>query len=206
MGLLEGLVAFRLALFCRELRDGLRVAVDVGCRLGWAGHMLAAVAGKPVKVVGLDVYEPYLRTLAEISKIYEPLRVDLETEPIPLPDGFSDLTLCIEVIEHLSKPAGYRLLDEMERITRKGGYIYLTTPNGWHGAKTERCVPLQHKSAWVVQDFLQRGYVVKGYGFRGLRGRGKLGKFYLLADYAWTPVARIVPQTGFGLEVYKKIW
>ncbi|BAJ50130.1 conserved hypothetical protein [Candidatus Caldarchaeum subterraneum] len=205
MGLLEGIVAFRFASFCRELGDELRVVVDVGCRLGWAGHMLAAIAGRPVEVVGLDVYEPYLKTLSEISKIYKPIKVDLEKEPIPLPDGFADLTICIEVIEHLSKPAGYRLMDEMERITRKGGYIHLTTPNGWRPTDSRRCDPLKHKSGWTVQDFAKRGYVVKGYGFRPIIGRTKIDKLYLVADYVWTPIAPIIPETGFGLEALKKI-
>lgn len=204
MGLLEGLVAFRFASFCRELGDELRVVVDVGCRLGWAGHMLAAIAGRPVEVVGLDVYEPYLKTLSEISKIYKPVKVDLEKEPIPLPDGFADLTICIEVIEHLSKPAGYRLMDEMERITRKGGYIYLTTPNGWHPTTKNRCNPLQHKSMWTAKDFTALGYTVKGYGFRTIKGRKRIGRFYTIADHIWTPVARIAPSTGYGLEAWKK--
>ncbi|MEM4641648.1 MAG: methyltransferase domain-containing protein [Candidatus Caldarchaeum sp.] len=167
--------------------------------------MLAAIVARPVEVIGLDVYEPYLRTLSEISKIYKPVKVDSAKEPIPLSDGFADLTICIEVIEHLSKQAGHHLLSEMERITRKGGYVYLTTPNGWHQTKPERCGPLQHRSGWTVQDFAERGYIVKGYGFRPVIGRGKIDKLYLLADYVWTPVARIIPETGFGLEALKKI-
>lgn len=37
--------------------------VDVECRFDWVGHLLVAYAGKPLTVVGLDIYQPYLKTV-----------------------------------------------------------------------------------------------------------------------------------------------
>ncbi|MEM4416275.1 MAG: hypothetical protein QXH32_09990 [Candidatus Caldarchaeum sp.] len=50
MGLLEGLVAGRFRMFVSELGEGLNRVLDVGCRFGWAGHLLASIAGKLLKI------------------------------------------------------------------------------------------------------------------------------------------------------------
>ncbi|MEM1948794.1 MAG: hypothetical protein QW240_08715 [Candidatus Caldarchaeum sp.] len=50
MGVLEGLVAGRFRMFVSELGGGLNRVLDVGCRFGWGGHLLASIAGKPLKI------------------------------------------------------------------------------------------------------------------------------------------------------------
>ncbi|MEM0478199.1 MAG: hypothetical protein QXN77_07355 [Candidatus Caldarchaeum sp.] len=57
MGLLENLVARRFIMFVSELGDSLNLVLDDGCRFGWAGHLLASIAGKPLKIIGLDFRE-----------------------------------------------------------------------------------------------------------------------------------------------------
>lgn len=54
--------------------------------------------------------------------------VDL-TRPLPFPDQSVDGIFCEEVIEHLDRSAGSRLLAECRRILRLGGTLRLTTPN-----------------------------------------------------------------------------
>ncbi len=46
---------------------------------------------------------------------------------LPLPDGFADIAFCQEGIEHFSDQ--YRALQEFNRVLKKGGSLFLTTPN-----------------------------------------------------------------------------
>jgi len=197
-------VASRFRFFAERMGEGLNVVLDVGCRLGWAGHLFSAIVGRPLKVVGLDVYEPYLEKLAAISKLYELIKIDLEKDRIPLPDSSVDLAFAIEVIEHLSKPSGYYLIREMERVVKNGGFIYITTPNGFkptHG----RASHLEHKSGWTENELKKLGMNVRGYGFPVKYRIKKLERFFSNIDFAWTSISRIFPSLGYGLEAWKRV-
>jgi predicted SAM-dependent methyltransferase len=54
--------------------------------------------------------------------------VDL-TKPLPFATNSVDAIFCEEVIEHISKDAGSRLLSECYRVLKSGGPIRLTTPD-----------------------------------------------------------------------------
>jgi SAM-dependent methyltransferase len=56
------------------------------------------------------------------------INVNLEEERLPVPDGTYDLVLCLEVIEHLEKDP-MAMLNEINRVLKESGLIYLTTPN-----------------------------------------------------------------------------
>lgn len=56
------------------------------------------------------------------------LRVDIEQEPMPLPDASMDVVLLCEVIEHLELDPVY-CLAEINRILVPGGLLVITTPN-----------------------------------------------------------------------------
>ena len=54
------------------------------------------------------------------------------TRPLPFDDASVHAVFCEEVIEHLERPAGRRLLRECWRILVPGGILRLTTPDlGW---------------------------------------------------------------------------
>lgn len=54
------------------------------------------------------------------------VKVDLN-EPIKIKDNSYDCVFCLDVIEHLKNP--WHLMEEVHRITRKGGIAVLSTPN-----------------------------------------------------------------------------
>lgn len=54
--------------------------------------------------------------------------VNLEHDPIPLPDASLDLVLCCEVIEHMDVDPMF-LFAEINRIVKPGGHLFVTTPN-----------------------------------------------------------------------------
>jgi len=54
--------------------------------------------------------------------------VDLEHDRIPMADASVDLVLCCEVLEHMDVDPMF-MLAEINRITKPGGHLFLTTPN-----------------------------------------------------------------------------
>ena len=54
--------------------------------------------------------------------------VNLESDPLPAADETYDLVICCEVIEHLDVDPMF-MMAEINRVTKPGGYLLLTTPN-----------------------------------------------------------------------------
>ena len=54
--------------------------------------------------------------------------VDVERDRFPFPDGYFDVALCCELIEHLREDPMHMLV-ELHRILKWGGLVILTTPN-----------------------------------------------------------------------------
>ncbi|MBI2549616.1 class I SAM-dependent methyltransferase [Candidatus Woesearchaeota archaeon] len=150
-----------------------KTLLDVGCG-----------SNSPVKLfqhrlysVGVDAFKPsvekakgekthnkyYVMDVLEIGKAFKP--------------GSFDCVLASDVIEHLAKEDGYKLLDMMEKIARRKVIIF--TPNGFMPQAAYEGNPWQlHKSGWAVNEMRKRGYKVTGVnGFKPLRWGGCEGKF-----------------------------
>lgn len=54
--------------------------------------------------------------------------IDLESERIPRPDGYYDMVLCFELIEHLERDPMF-MVAEINRVLKPQGILYLSTPN-----------------------------------------------------------------------------
>lgn len=85
------------------------------------------------EVVEVSCFESNLDKEFEICppRMPEKIRgfnIDLESEPIPRPDGYYDMVLCFEVIEHLERDPLY-MIAEINRVLKPSGLLYLTTPN-----------------------------------------------------------------------------
>jgi len=53
--------------------------------------------------------------------------LNIESSKVPRPDGYYDLILLCEVLEHLLDPSS--ALVETNRLLRAGGYLFVSTPN-----------------------------------------------------------------------------
>jgi hypothetical protein len=66
----------------------------------------------------------------------------------------------LEVIEHMEKPEGRKLLSEAERVSKER--VIVSTPlrgaRYWYTAE-------HHPSRWTVNDLRKLGYTVRGVGF-----------------------------------------
>jgi ubiquinone/menaquinone biosynthesis C-methylase UbiE len=48
---------------------------------------------------------------------------------LSFPDGFADVTLAFEIIEHFYQDDARLIIDEIYRVTKPGGTLFLSTPN-----------------------------------------------------------------------------
>jgi SAM-dependent methyltransferase len=123
--------------------EGTRI-LDVGCGVGVYGFMLrhrwqdTPIGWKQVRVyddrdpkldepelvAGCDLTVHNLRR-ASHHRSYDEL-VLASADALPFPDNYVDTLLCIEVLEHLEKPAAIRALRDFERIAAKR--IVITVP------------------------------------------------------------------------------
>lgn len=101
------------------------VVLDAGCGEGY-GLALLRDAGA-ARVVGADLDAA---TVAHARDRYggpDIAVVECELMALPLDDGVVDVTVSLQVIEHLHDVPGY--LASLRRVTRPGGVLLLATPN-----------------------------------------------------------------------------
>ncbi len=101
------------------LAEGKKLKIlDVGC---FPYHLGAAL-----EKLGHEVYG--------ISSTHEPIKqkrvaiLNIETDAFPYKDNMFDVVLCSEVLEHLPQ-SPVPALAQMYRVTKKDGYVLVTTPN-----------------------------------------------------------------------------
>lgn len=90
------------------------------------------VPGLEVHVTDFDLTKPVSGKvtlfLGESSRKVSVYRVDLETQPLPVPDNTFDYVLCCEVVEHMELDPMF-MIAEINRVLKPGGMVILTTPN-----------------------------------------------------------------------------
>lgn len=115
----------------RELRQHLAnelaaipdpVIVEAGCGNGaWVAHLHQSQR----RVLGVDNYIPALQELKR--HFPQAMAVAADVRQMPFPDNFADACISLGVVEHF--PAGpQQVLNEMQRILRPGGLLFLTVP------------------------------------------------------------------------------
>jgi len=138
------------------------------------GSMLDAGCGKSSPItrvrgnfhkVGLDIYEPYLLKCREQSMYDDYVLGDVRD--LPFKSNFFDYVMSIEVLEHLNKLDGLKMIKEMTRVAKKK--IILTTPNGFLStfAGAEDNPTECHLSGWTYNELKELG--LKVYGLNGLK-------------------------------------
>jgi SAM-dependent methyltransferase len=109
-----------------EDRDG-PVVLDAGCGEGY-GLAVFAAAGA-TRVIGADL-DPASAAHATARYADADTRIEVvccELSALPLDDGEVDLTVSLQVIEHVWDVPGY--LASLRRVTRAGGLLAIATPN-----------------------------------------------------------------------------
>ncbi len=119
------------------LKDrGGRTILDLGCG---TGRHVVYLAGSGFSVFGLDNSPEALkathRWLAD-EGLEADLRLQDMTEKLPYQDGFFDAALCVQVIHHADMATISRVVGEISRVLKKGGYLFVTVPTLRNQAET----------------------------------------------------------------------
>ncbi len=140
--------------------------LDVGCG---SGSPVAALRDR-AHLVGVDAHAESIATARARSTHHEYHVSDVLKIPTLFAPRSFECVAALDLVEHLEKEDGRRLLDVIERIASKRVVVF--TPNGFVPQGELDKNPWQvHKSGWDVQEMRQRGYRVIGInGWRPLRG------------------------------------
>ncbi|MBI4552046.1 MAG: class I SAM-dependent methyltransferase [Candidatus Latescibacteria bacterium] len=102
-----------------------QTVLDVGCGVGYGSRMVFETGRR---VVGVDVSMDALRYAT--VRYPGPGYVRASGECLPFPARSFDSVIAFEVIEHLDRHEG--LLDELDRVLKPGGDLFISTPNPRH--------------------------------------------------------------------------
>ncbi len=149
-----------------ELNDQVSI-LDIGHGKGL--HLKNVKFNPRVEIVGFDVSASWLSESIKSSVTGNaPKDLDL------ILDSSFDIVMAFDLIEHLSREDGYKLLYHMERIARDSTFVF--TPNGFRWQPPALDNPFDaHVSGWSHRDF-------KAFGYTRLRKGARLK--FLLGPYS----------------------
>jgi ubiquinone/menaquinone biosynthesis C-methylase UbiE len=94
--------------------------LEIGCGEGSLLQMISA--GNEVH--GIDISDSGVeKTRAKGIPCH---LADASNEPLPYPDGFFDVAITLETIEHVENP--HRMLWEIKRVVKEGGLLLISIP------------------------------------------------------------------------------
>jgi ubiquinone/menaquinone biosynthesis C-methylase UbiE len=100
-------------------RLGIKTALDVGCA---TGPLVKALVDVGIDSYGVDVSKWAIKNSPVTNRLSW---IDLDIDKLVFPDESFDLVITTFVIEHLIDPK--RALQEMFRVLKPGGYLYIVT-------------------------------------------------------------------------------
>lgn len=150
---LIGVSSDRLAKVIKILKNlnlDLKNILDIGCGTGYIAHLTKSMY-PDAKVFGVDISATALSIVKKKYKDIEFVKADAEVK-LPFSDDKFDLVISGEHIEHL-RDIDQNLL-EINRVTKKGGVLILTTPNlaSW----MNRILILFGKQPWYLDPSLRK--------------------------------------------------
>ena len=120
--------------------------LDAGCGTGEISWRLAELFPQ-ARVRGIDIVEPHLELARTRHACLAP-RLSFERQDVfalEAPDGFFDLTVCRHVLHAI--PHAQRVIAELVRVTRPGGYLHLI-PEDYGMLEFQRCERLDPRDFW----------------------------------------------------------
>jgi hypothetical protein len=191
----------------RELRRTLRncrSVLDVGC-----GNLSPLRTLRVETLVGVEGFEPARQEAQTNATHDEILLGDVRQVRSLLGERRFDACVALDLIEHLPKESGWKLLSDLEHLATRRVVIF--TPNGFlpqrgHGDLQE------HLSGWTPEELRGRGYQVIGfYGLKTLRGeyhrlKGRPKVFWAVVSLlSQALIARHQPEKAAALYCVKDV-
>ena len=158
-----GQILVKLAL--RKALLGCKTILDVGCGAAPTLRQLGVS-----HCVGLEGYQPEFENAQRLNTQDEIIFGDLRNLTHYFKPGQFDACIAMDVIEHLPKEDGLKLMRDMELIAKRK--VVFFTPNGFLPQKQAADSDLQaHFSGWEAEEMKGHGYDVVGMlGPKDLRG------------------------------------
>ena len=102
------------AFFSEYLRPGMRV-FEGGIGYGNIGRMIRAACPE-CQLIGAEIFEPYLTRGQHL--VYDQIVLgDLSTVLSDAPDGWFDLSVLVDVVEHFDRESGTDILNQAKRAS-----------------------------------------------------------------------------------------
>jgi len=138
-------------------------AIDLGCG---KDSPLKFFSNELKYSLGVDSHMPSIASSMKSGIHSEYIASDILETCRKITDNSFDCALALDLIEHLEKEDGEKLLKEMARIAKKRIIIY--TPNGFLKQTVfEDNQAQKHLSGWSVKEMKKFGFKV--YGMSGLK-------------------------------------
>jgi len=188
--------------FKKEL-SGCDSVLDLGC----GGNSLIQLCDARFKV-GVELFDQYIEESKKKGIHNQYIKEDVTKVDFP-PKSF-DAVMMIDVLEHITREDGLKLLAKMESWAKKKIIIY--TPNGFiENDCVDNNVLQAHKSGWKPEDFKKLGFrVYGGSGWKQLRGKATILKykpeklFLVLSDMS-QKIVYYFPEVAFHIFAVKDI-
>jgi SAM-dependent methyltransferase len=206
--LFRRLFKYYVNLLEKEIIGSCQTLLDVGCG---ANSPIKRFSGKLQYSVGVDIFEPSV-IVSQGANIHTEYRV-MDTLQIGshFQERSFDCVLASDLIEHLSKEDGLRLIAMMEKIARKKVIIF--TPNGFLPQSEYGGNRFQvHLSGWGVEEMRCMGYRVIGVGgWRSLRDEcayvvRRPTLFWERVSLLTQPVIKNYPEYAFQILCVKDMY
>jgi hypothetical protein len=163
------------------------------------------------RIVGIDGYEPSVEKAKRLHTHDEMVQGDVRDLSRYFRPKQFDACVGLDVIEHVVKPDGMKMMRDMEKIAAKK--VILFTPCGFLQQRHTANDDLQeHLSGWEPAEMAGYGYQVAGFlGPKKLRGeyhaiKGRPRSFWsiisLLAHFMWT---RTHPEKAAAILCVKEL-
>jgi SAM-dependent methyltransferase len=176
--------------------------LDLGAGTG-ADLAIAREVKPDARLQAVEVHPPYAAALE--AQGIRVLRLNLERDPLPLPDASLDVVIANQVLEHVKEI--FWILHEVSRVLRVGGHFVVGVPN--LASLHNRLLLLAGLQPTAIQNATAhvRGYTRRdvlrvldapfpgGYALKGFGG----SNFYPFPPLVARPLARLFPSAAWGI-------
>lgn len=131
--------------------------LDWGCGTGRILRHLPSIAGSSNTYYGCDYNEKYVEWCSENLNGIN-FKLNHLLPPLPYTNSQFDLIYGISIFTHLSKEQHYKWFNELYRVLKPEGILFITTHGDCHSYKLTKQELLQYKQGkLVVHDFKKEG-------------------------------------------------